>query len=147
MRVAGDRDTVTRRLLVFGAVDGLVMILGIILGLVVSRQNPNAIWHAGLAGGAGELVGMTSGQHLSDPEAGWRVAIACGAAGATACVLPAVPYSLLAGRTALLLAIGISVLVAAVIVWLRPERGWVAITRTYGILLAAGLLAGLTGLI
>ena len=144
----GEHPEQTRtRLAVFGSVDGLVMFLGITLGLIVAHQSTHAIWHAALGGAAGELVGMTAGQHISDPESGWRVAVLCGAAGALACVLPAAPYAILNGRVALASALGISVVVATVIVWLRPERGIAAIAHTYGVLILAGALAGLTGLI
>jgi len=131
------------RLAVFGSVDGLTLFLGLTIGLIVARQGHQAIWHAALGGAAGELVGMTAGQHLSDPDSGWRVAIACGAAS----VLPAFPYLALTGTVALGAGLGIAAGVAAVITWLRPERGISAIVRTYGILIAAGLLSGLSGLI
>jgi hypothetical protein len=137
----------TRRLAVFGGVDGLVMFLGLTLGLVVSRQAAAAVWHAALGGAAGELVGMTAGQHLSDPESGWPVALACGAAGGAACVLPAFPYLVTTGAAALAMALGIAAAVAGVIAWARPEHGRIAVLRTYGILIAAGVLSGLTGLI
>jgi hypothetical protein len=135
------------RLAVFGSVDGLTLFLGLTIGLIVARQGHQAIWHAALGGAAGELVGMTAGQHLSDPDSGWRVAIACGAASGLACVLPAFPYLALTGTVALGAGLGIAAGVAAVITWLRPERGISAIVRTYGILIAAGLLSGLSGLI
>ena len=140
------RET-TSRLAVFGAVDGLVMFLGLSLGLIVAHQSRGAVWHAALGGAAGELVGMTAGQHLSAPDDGWRVAVACGLAGALACILPAFPFLFLSRWTALETALAISVAVAAVIAWLRPERGITAVVRTYSILIIAGLLAGLTGLI
>jgi hypothetical protein len=136
-----------RQLAVFGAVDGLTMFLGLTLGMIVSRQSPGAVWHAALGGAAGELVGMTAGQHLSDPASGWLAAVACGTAGGLACVLPAFPYLTLTGRAALGAALGIAAGVAAVIAWLRPERGLAAVVRTFGILAAAGALSGLTGLI
>jgi hypothetical protein len=136
-----------RQLAVFGAVDGLTMFLGLTLGLIVSRQSPGAVWHAALGGAAGELVGMTAGQHLSDPVSGWFAALACGVAGGMACVLPAFPYLILTGTTAFGMALGIAAVVAGVIAWLRPERGLAAVARTFGILAAAGALSGLTGLI
>jgi hypothetical protein len=136
-----------RQLATFGMVDGLVVVAGLVLGLVVARQAPAAVWHAALGGAAGELVGMTAGQHLSDPGSGWRPALACGAASGIACVLPAVPYLVTTGAAALAAALTAAVAIAAVITWLRPERGWQAVVRTYGILIGAGLLAGLSGLL
>jgi hypothetical protein len=143
-----DPDLATvRQLATFGMVDGLIVVTGLILGLVVARQAPAAVWHAALAGAAGELVGMSAGQHLSDPDSGWRPALACGTAGGIACVLPALPYLAWHGTAALAAALTVAAMVAAVVTWLRPERGMAAVIRTYGILIGAGLLAGLTGLI
>ena len=136
------------RLAVFGGIDGLVMFLGLTLGLVIAHQDSSAVWHAAIGGAGGELVGMTSGQHLSDPGSGWKVALACGAAGALACALPALPYIILASRlAAVITSLVIAAAVAGVIAWLRPEHGWQAVARTYAILVAAGALSGLTGLL
>jgi hypothetical protein len=135
------------RLAVFGGVDGLTMFLGLTLGLIVARQGASAVWHAALGGAAGELVGMTAGQHLSDPESGWRVALGCGAAGALACILPAWPFLVWSRIPALGASLAFAGVIAGVIAVARPEHGWAAIVRTYGILIAAGLLSGLTGLL
>jgi len=134
------------QLAVFGGVDGLTMFLGLVAGLVIAHQGNTAVWHAALGGAAGELVGMTAGQHLSDPNSGWLPALACGAAGALACVLPGLPFLAAHGSAAVAAALVIAAAVAAVIAWLRPEHGLIAIARTYGILAAAGVLSGLTGL-
>lgn len=135
------------RLAVFGAVDGLVMVMGIITALLIARQGHPAAWHAALGGAAGELVGMTAGQHTSDPASGWRVAALCGTAGGIACLAPAIPFIVLPGAAAVWTGIAVATAVAAVICALRPERGWRAVLLTYGVLAAAGLVSGLTGLI
>lgn len=137
-----------RRAALFGSIDGLTMFLGLVLGLVVSAQSATAAWHAALGGAAGELIGMTAGQHESDPAAGLPAALACGAAGAVACAAPGIPFALTSSRgLALTAAAVIAVMVAAGVAWLRPERGLSAVARTYGVLAAAGALSGLTGLI
>jgi hypothetical protein len=138
-----------RPLAVFGAVDGLTLVIGLVLGLAVSRQPGAALWHAALAGGAGELVGMSSGQYLSDKESGWWPALACGVASAAACLAPGVPFAVpgLSRWLAVTAACAVAVAVAAGIAWLRPERGAAAVTRTFGILAAAGTLAAATGFI
>lgn len=135
------------RLAVFGGIDGLVMFLGLTLGLIVAHQDSSAVWHAALGGAGGELVGMTSGQHLSDPGAGWKTAVACGVAGAIACAVPAVPYFILSRAPAIAVSLVIALAVAGVIAWLRPEHGMPAVTRTYLVLIGAGAVSGLTGLI
>lgn len=137
-----------RRLALFGSVDGLTMFLGLVLGLVVSRQSNAAAWHAALGGAMGELVGMATGQYMSDRAAGLKPALACGLAGAAACALPGLPYIMLSSRLAAGLAAGaIAMAVAGVVAWQRPERGWAAVLTTYGVLAGAGLLSGLTGLL
>ncbi len=135
------------RLAIFGGVDGLTMFLGLTAGLVVSGQGGAAVWHAALGGAAGELIGMSSGQWLSDRESGIRAALACGAAGAAACGAPAVPFLVTTGGAAKAAALVIAAAVAGVIAAARPERGWAAVASTYGVLAAAGALSGLTGLI
>jgi VIT1/CCC1 family predicted Fe2+/Mn2+ transporter len=137
----------TARLAIFGGVDGLTMFLGLVLGIIVSRQPGTAAWHAALGGAAGELVGMTSGQYISDRAAGLSAALACGVAGAVACALPGVPFVFLPRTDALGVALVTAVLIAAIITWMRPEKGLAAVAQTYGVLIAAGILAGLTGLI
>jgi len=135
------------RLAVFGGIDGLVMFLGLALGLIIARQGGTAVWHAALGGAGGELVGMTSGQRLSDPDSGWPVAIACGVAGALACVVPAVPYLVTTGTAALTAALVIALAVGGAVAWMRPEHGWRAVVRTYLVLIGAGVLSGITGLV
>ncbi len=135
------------RLAVFGSVDGLTMFLGLTAGLVVSRQGSSAVWHAALGGAAGELIGMSSGQWLSDRESGVRAALACGAAGAAACAAPAVPFLVATGGAAKIAALAVAAVVAGVIARARPEHGWAAVASTYGVLAAAGAVSGLTGLI
>lgn len=146
-RLAAGRRASAGRLAVFGSVDGLTMFLGLALGLIVSRQSSPAVWHAALGGAAGELIGMTSGQWLSDRASGLPVALACGIAGGTACALPAIPFLVLPQGSARLAALGTAAVVAGVIARARPEHGWRAVLDTYGILLTAGTVSGLTGLL
>ena len=135
-----------RKQAVFGGVDGLTMVMAIVTGLLIARQPGSAAWHAAFGGAGGELVGMSAGQYLSDREAGLKVALTVGVAGGSACVLPAIPFALLPRFPAACAAVVTVLVLAGVIAWLRPEHGLQAVLRTYGILLAAGLLSGLTGL-
>ena len=141
-----DRASRTR-LAIFGSVDGLTMFMGIVIGILVSGHGGSAAWHAALGGGVGELVGMTAGQQQSDPGGGWGLAVLCGAAGGSACVLPAIPFAVTSGATAMIAYAVIAVAIGAVICWLRPQQGWRAIALTYGVLAAAAVISGLAGLI
>ena len=135
------------RTAILGGADGATIVLGLIVGLVVSRQPASAVWHASLAGGLAELVGMASGQYLSDSEAGVRVALTCGVAAFAACTVPAVPYAFGGGTVALCVSLGLVAVAAGVISRLRPERGVLAAVTTYGVLLAAAVLTGAVALI
>jgi len=135
------------QLTIFGCIDGLVIFLGLTIGLIVAHQSQVAVWHAALGGAGGELVGMTAGQHLSDPESGWSTALLCGVSSAVACLLPAIPYVTMTHNYAIIISLVVAVVIAGVIARMRPEHGMSAVVRTYGIIIAAGIISGLTGLV
>lgn len=140
--------TPVKQFMLFGSIDGLTMFLGLVFGLIVAAQSRGAAWHAALGGGMGELVGMSTGQYMSDHRKDIKVALACGASGAVACAAPGIPFAILASRPLdIVLSACIALVMGAWIAWQRPEVGVSAIMRTYGVLLGAGLLSGLTGLL
>lgn len=123
--------------MVFGAADGVTIVLGLLISLT---GQPHALFHAALGAGLAELVGMTAGAWLSDEKAGFAPALANGGTAFLACMIPALPYLALNGRPALAASLALVAGVAAVISVLRPEKGFLAVVQTYGILLgAAGL--------
>lgn len=136
-----------RGALVFGMADGLTLVLGLILGEIIAHQPAVAIWHAALGGGLAEFGGMALGQYWSDPERRKLPALLNGAGCAFATLLSGSPFAL----SGSILAIGTSLLIifllAVTICFLREEAGLTGIIRTFGLLLAAGLLSGLSGLI
>lgn len=121
----------------FGGADGVVIALGLVVSLT---GQPHALWRAALGAGLAELVGMTAGQWLSDGDGGSGAALANGTAACTACILPALPYLAASGITAMATSLALVAGIGALISWLRPERGVLAIAQTYGILIAAALL-------
>ena len=126
--------------IILGSADGLGLSVAEITSLL---HHQPAIFHAGLGAGLGEFVSMGAALWLAtDPaeEAGFWPAVACGVASLLGCLLPVVPYAFARGTGALIAAAGIAVVVGAVISWLRPERGLLAVSETYGVLIAAGLL-------
>jgi hypothetical protein len=137
-------DTARRASLVLGAVDGVILVLGLVAGLVVARQGAGAVWHAALSGGLVELVGMTAASRLSGKSL--AQAWACGAATAAAAIVPALPFLVAAGAAATACSLGLVVLEAAAIAWLRPERGRAAVVQTFGWLALAGVVSALGGL-
>jgi hypothetical protein len=121
----------------FGLADGVVIALGLVVSLAGQRH---AVVHAALGAGLAELVGMTAGAWLSDSGSGFRPALANGGAAFAACVIPAIPYAVGGGAGALAVSLALVAAVAAVIAWLRPEKGVLALVQTYGVLLAAAAL-------
>lgn len=133
--------------LVFGMVDGSVLVLGLFLGEVVAGQSSAALWHAALGGGLAEFGGMGLGQYWAQPEDGKLAAFANGAGCALTAIIAGLPFAFL-GRTAATIASAVIItLVAIAICLLRAETGKLAIARTFGLLLAAGVLSGASGLI
>lgn len=122
---------------VFGAADGVVLALGLVVSLT---GQPHALVHAAIGAGLAELVGMSAGCYLSDSGGGIWPALANGGAALGACVVPALPYLFAHGPAALIPSLALVAIAAGVISWLRPEKGLLAVVETYGILLlAAGL--------
>jgi hypothetical protein len=126
-----------------GGADGLTIALGLIVSLAGTQR---AMWHAALGAGLAELVGMTAGKWLSDPDAGFSVALANGGAAFAGCLLPALPALFMAGHAALGAELSLVAVVAAAISWLRPEKGVLAVVQTFGILAVAAGLCWAAGL-
>jgi VIT1/CCC1 family predicted Fe2+/Mn2+ transporter len=141
-----DRAADLKRVATFGACDGLGIVLGLIAGMIVSRQPAHAVWAAALSSGIAELFSMANGQRISDSRSGWLPPLAIGAASLAGCALPAVPYSFSSGTAALILALAICAAVAGVISWARPEKGVLAVVETFGLLIVTGVACGLVGL-
>jgi len=129
---------------VFGGSDGVVLALGLIVALA---GKPWAMWHAALGAGLAELVGMTAGRWLSDSDDGFAVALANGLAACLACWVPALPAAFAGhGPAALTAELTLVAGIAAVISWLRPEKGVLAVAETYGVLAVAAGLCWAAGL-
>lgn len=125
--------------MVFGAADGVTIVLGLLVSLT---GQPHALFRAALGAATAELVGMTAGAWLSDEQAGFAPALANGGAAFAACLAPAIPYLAATGWPAMAASLVLVGAVASLISLLRPERGVLAFVTTFGILLAAaGLCA------
>ena len=136
------RARLFKRQAVFGMSDGVAIILGL---LVTLAGQPHALFRGALGAGLAELVGMTAGQWLSDGESGFWAALTNGSAAFAACFIPALPALAGDGIGVGAAAIALVAVVAAVISWLRPEKGILAVVQTYGILLAAAGLCAAAG--
>lgn len=132
------------RLATFGAADGVTTALGLLVALT---GQPHAIVRAAAGAGLAGMVGMTAGEWLSDSDAGFPVALACGCATLAACVIPVVPYAVTSGPAATVAALLLVAAVAGVVSWLRPEKGALAVAQTYGVLVVAAGLCFASGLL
>lgn len=121
---------------VFGGFDGATSVVGVLLTLTGHPQQilPTAVGLA-VAGG----VGMAAGSWLSDDaNAGPLEALVIGAATAIGTLLPALPYTVLAGAAAIICSAAVLILLGAVITLVRARDRSVAraAAETYGVLLA-----------
>jgi VIT1/CCC1 family predicted Fe2+/Mn2+ transporter len=132
---------------VFGMADGLTATLGIISGLIISHQSPHAVWRAALSVGVAEFAGMGWGQYESSPQDGWDAALVCGAASLAAIVVPAVPYAFLAASLTWVISVVLVATFGLLVALWRPEQGWRAVARTYGLLAVAAALVCAANLI
>jgi ABC-type uncharacterized transport system permease subunit len=129
---------------VFGAADGVTIVLGIIVSLA---GQPHAVFRAAFGAGLAELVGMTAGAWLSDEKSGIWPAAVNGSAAFAACTLPAIPYLTGSGWAAVVPSIAFVAVTACLISVLRPEKGALAYVTTFGILALAAALCWAASLI
>jgi hypothetical protein len=133
--------------LVFGMVDGSTLVLGLFLGEIIAHQSSSALWHAALGGGLAELGGMGLGQYWSDPDKDKWTAFLNGAGCCMATIFAGLPFAVASRSLATILSAIIIALIAVLICVLRAETGTIAILRTFGLLIVAGLLSGASGFI
>lgn len=133
--------------LVFGMTDGAVLVLGLFLGEVVSRQSSSALWHAALGGGLAELGGMSLGAYWADPDRDKKSAALNGIGCSAATIAAGAPFAGLSEVLATVVSAAIILVIGVLICILREETGWLAVARTFGLLAVAGLLSGASGLI
>lgn len=128
----------------FGAVDGLTVVLGVMLPLL---HRPSALILAGVGAAVAEAVGMAAGSWLSqDTDTGWAAAIVIGLATSVVSLIPLIPYMLLSGAIAVVLAFALIVAVSGAIAVARhyvQGRSWPrALGETYGILAIVAICVG-----
>jgi VIT1/CCC1 family predicted Fe2+/Mn2+ transporter len=118
---------------ILGAADGLTIVVALLFGMTP------AIFHAAVSAGIGEFVGMGAALWLTNKRQ-ILAALLCGLATLLACVVPAIPFALSGGALALSISLCLAVSTGAIVCWLRPEKGLMAVAETYGVLAAAALL-------
>ena len=117
---------------IFGAYDGLTVVLGVLLSLT---GHPELVFPTALGVAIAEGVGMAAGEWLSNDQSTPLAAGVMGAAVLVGGVAPAVPWLWLRGWPALALSVVVLVAIGGVIAWLRNDRGaGRALVETYGVL-------------
>lgn len=129
---------------IFGLADGMMSLLGVVLYLLGHEA---LIFPAALSGGISSALSMAGGEWLSDSDNGLGASCVMGAATGVGAILPAIPYAVTSGTTALACSIVICVLIAAVVALMRPMRSQtLAFAETYAILGAIFLVVLACGL-
>lgn len=135
-------DPSERNTVVFGMSDGLVAALAIVL--VASGAGRKVVLLALFGLLVAEGFGMAASQYLADPAVSVRRATIMGVSTALAIVLVGVPWTVSVGTGAELGSVAVSVALASVISWLRPQ-GWQAWAQTFAILVAVSTIAAAAG--
>lgn len=133
------RDDV--RMAVFGSFDGLTCTVGIMFGALLTN---GAVFVLVLALAVSEAVSMAAGEWLADDEQDGnrrRRVIVMGLSSFVACLVPAIPFLFCSGVLAVVLTGLLVLAAAAVIAEIRPGPRGSSYLKTYGVLIAAAVLA------
>ncbi len=134
--------TSTMSTAIFGAADGLVATMALILVTMGHGHKVVLLAVFGLL--IAEGLGMAASEFLSDPARDLKTASIMGAATSVAIVLPGVPWTFTSGEVATLSSCAIALVLAGIIASVRPG-GWTTWVQTYGVLIAVGAIATLAG--
>jgi len=137
-----DTDSVTLTTTIFGASDGLVASIALILATMTHGRKVVVAAVIGLF--IAEGLGMAASQFLSDPKRNLRQAVIMGVATSVTILVPAVPWTFTSGATAVVLTCGIALVFAGLISRARPG-GWSTWLQTYGVLVSVGAIAVIAG--
>jgi hypothetical protein len=137
-----DTDAVTLTTSIFGAADGLVASIALILATMTHGRRVVVAAVIGLL--IAEGLGMAASQFLSDPKRNLRQAMIMGAATSVTIVVPAVPWIVTSGNTAAVISCVIALTFAGLIARARPG-GWSTWLQTYGVLIGVGVIAAIAG--
>jgi FtsH-binding integral membrane protein len=141
-KAAADRELVTRTTTIFGASDGLVASIALILATMTHGRRVVVAAVIGLF--IAEGLGMAASQFLSDPERNLRQALLMGAATSVTIIVPAVPWIFSSGGANVVGSCVIALVFAGLISHARPG-GWSTWLQTYGVLVGVGAIAAMAG--
>jgi hypothetical protein len=135
-------DSTTLSTAIFGAADGLVATMALILVTMGHGHKVVLLAVFGLL--VAEGLGMAASEFLSDPQRDLKTATIMGAATSIAIVLPGIPWTFTSGESATLSSCAIGLILAAIIAAAR-RGGWTTWVQTYGVLVVVGAIATLAG--
>ena len=137
-----DTDSVTLTTTIFGASDGLVASIALILATMTHGRRVVIAAVIGLL--IAEGLGMAASQFLSDPKRNLRQATIMGVATSVTIIVPAVPWIFSSGAAASVFSCLIALAFAGLISRARPG-GWSTWLQTYGVLIGVGAIATIAG--
>jgi hypothetical protein len=137
-----DADSVTLKTTIFGASDGLVASIALILATMTHGRKVVLAAVIGLL--IAEGLGMAASQFLSDPKRNLRQAMIMGVATSITIIVPVVPWIFSSGNTAAVVSCVIALTFAGLISRARPG-GWSTWLQTYGVLIGVGAIATIAG--
>lgn len=119
---------------IFGSYDGLISVIGVIVGLLSSSRHTILAGAIGLA--VASAVSMGAGEYLGDEGRNYRRAGIMAAATLIGTLVPIIPFLLFAKTTAIVGAAILALILAGWISWVRSKseptlRSWI---ETYSIL-------------
>ena len=137
-----DADSVTLTTTIFGASDGLVASIALILATMTHGRRVVLAAVLGLL--IAEGLGMAASEFLSDPKRNLKQATIMGLATSVTIVVPAAPWLFSSGNAAAIISCAIALVFAGLISFARPG-GWSTWIQTYGVLIGVGAIATIAG--
>jgi hypothetical protein len=137
-----DAEAVTLTTTIFGAADGLVASIALILATMTHGRRVVVAAVIGLF--IAEGLGMAASQFLSDPKRDLRQATIMGVATSVTIIVPGVPWIFTSGAVGAGLSCLIALVFAGFISHARPG-GWTTWLQTYGVLVGVGVIAAIAG--
>ncbi len=137
-----DADSATLTTTIFGASDGLVASIALILATMSHGRRVVIAAVIGLL--IAEGLGMAASQFLSDPKRNLRLATIMGVATSITIIVPAVPWTFASGNAAAVGSCAIALLFVGFIAHARTG-GWTTWAQTFGVLIGVGAIATIAG--
>ncbi len=133
-------DRSTRSTAIFGASDGVVAALALVLA--TASHGPRVVLVTLLGLLVAEGLGMAASEFLSDPAMSLRQSTVMGISTSLAIIAPGIPWLFTRGPSAELGSVIVAVMIGAVIAQVRPG-GWQTWATTFGVLtIVASIAAG-----